>query len=131
MFSLKNVAIFVDHMEFTDHHHPSNQYKLSPSLSRNIEKIENAKYHTSISIIFGNKSPDSGPFYLHAIIKGVFEFNEIETEEEVMKFMKLQAVHILYPYLRSLVTNIMTTALKTPLVLPVIDASRLFPEDRN
>lgn len=48
-----------------------------------------------------------------------------------MEFLKIEAVNIMFPYLRSITTNLTTTAMMPPIVLPIVDVKKLFKDDSD
>lgn len=55
-------------------------------------------------------------------ITGVFEF-ESDNEDEVNQFFKRQAVQLLFTYLRTMVSNVTSTALMNSLLIPIINVT--------
>ena len=94
---------------------------LKPSFSRRVRKTpDNEKLHFV--------TLEVKPFDLKVCLTGVFEA-EVGSDFERRAF-NVQAVAILYPYLRAAVTNLTGAAFVAPLVLPVVGGA-LFPEDRE
>ena len=83
-----------------------------------------------IELVLSMKNEKDNPFPidLHIEFRATFEFHDIEDETNVMNFLKLQAVHIMYPYLRTITTNLTVTAMMNPIIWPVVDVSKLFVE---
>jgi preprotein translocase subunit SecB len=63
---------------------------------------------------------------IYISFRGIFEFRDINNQEDIETFLRIQAVHIMFPYLRSMLTNLTNTVMMPPLILPIIDASQLF-----
>ena len=49
---------------------------------------------------------------------------------EDKKILAISTTEIIYPYLRTAVSNLMSNAFVAPITLPVIPAGTMFPEDR-
>jgi preprotein translocase subunit SecB len=83
------------------------------------------KYFVSISVsIFNENLSVDSPFYLFISLTGEFQFTDnADVDNEFM--IDMNAVAILFPYLRSAVTNITSTANIPPLILPTINVSKL------
>ncbi|MDE6676484.1 MAG: protein-export chaperone SecB [Clostridia bacterium] len=77
-----------------------------------------------------HKDDSPKPFNLTARFVGVFEVNNMETDEDKRTFA-INATETMFPYLRAAVTNLTADALINPLTLPVVPGSTLFPDDRN
>lgn len=90
---------------------------LKPSFSRRVRKTpDNEKLHfVTLEVKIESSETSPKPFDLKVCLTGVFN---------------VQAVAILYPYLRAAVTNLTGAAFVAPLVLPVVGGA-LFPEDRE
>ena len=70
------------------------------------------------------------PFNLHARFVGVFEVNNMASDED-KRIFAINATETMFPYLRAAVTNLTADALINPLTLPVVPGATLFPEDRG
>ena len=103
---------------------------LKPSFSRRVRKTpDNEKLHfVTLEVKIESSETSPKPFDLKVCLTGVFEA-EVESDFERRAF-NVQAVAILYPYLRAAVTNLTGAAFVAPLVLPVVGGA-LFPEDRE
>ncbi|UZW12581.1 protein-export chaperone SecB [Clostridium pasteurianum] len=72
------------------------------------------------SIIFKDYKNKNKPFYLDIITEGYFSFECTKEEFESNRLIK-NSLSILFPYIRSSVTNITTTCGFSPLILPTIN----------
>ena len=97
---------------------------LKVDFKRNMSQIGD-KYFVSISVsIFNENLSVDSPFYLFISLTGEFQFTDnADVDNEFM--IDINAVAILFPYLRSAVTNITSTANIPPLILPTINVSKL------
>lgn len=103
---------------------------LAPSFSRRVRRaVENDKVCFITLTVKIENTPDAPkPFDLTVTMTGVFESDASSDEEK--KAVVVEGTAVLYPYLRSAITNLSTAALAAPIVLPVMNGS-LFPEDRE
>ncbi|NLD50665.1 MAG: hypothetical protein GX660_26275 [Clostridiaceae bacterium] len=86
--------------------------------------IRQTTVYITISVdIFDSDLTDS-PFYIFASITGEFEFDGNDKIEKQILLDK-NAVAIMFPYLRSTITNITSIANIPPLVLPVVNITKL------
>ena len=99
---------------------------LKPSFSRRVRKTpDNEKLHfVTLEVKIESSETSPKPFDLKVCLTGVFEA-EVGSDFERRAF-NVQAVAILYPYLRAAVTNLTGAAFVAPLVLPVVGGA-LFP----
>ena len=111
---------------------PDTKFEIKPMFSRQIRTPkENEKIQIVIlecKIESTEESPK--PFNLHARFVGVFEVNNMTTEED-KRIFAINATETMFPYLRASITNLTADALINPLTLPVVPGGTLFPEDRN
>ena len=67
------------------------------------------------------KSTDSCefPFDLKIDVSGFFNIKDDE-EDKILDLLESKGVQLVYPYVRALATNLTTSALMPPLILPLI-----------
>ncbi len=102
-------------------------YELKPILNFSISKSEN-KYTLFMKMEIENTVDNPFPIDMKVIISGIFEF-ESDSDDEIDRFMKKDAIQMMYPYLRSYVMNLSASSMLSPIVLPIIDVSRIKIED--
>ncbi len=111
---------------------PDTKFEIKPLFSRQIRQAnEDEKIHLVIlecKIESTEESPK--PFNLHVRFVGVFEVNNITSDED-RRIFAINATETMFPYLRAAITNLTADALINPLTLPVISGATLFPEDRG
>lgn len=69
---------------------------------------------------------DKYPFYMTVVVRGIFS---IENNDERINF-EPNAIAILYPYIRSIVSTYTSQANVMPLILPIINVNKLL-EDKQ
>lgn len=131
MFNLKNVEVITENLEIKNNHLPQGEFKLNPKVSRDTGKIDNNKYFTMLTLKIENTENDKFPIDLIVGIKAIFTLDNVEEEDnkDIENFLKLQGVHILYPYLRSTVSSLTSISMLPPIVLPIVNAMNLFKEE--
>ena len=111
---------------------PDTKFEIKPMFTRQIRQAnENPKVNIVIlecKIESTEEAPK--PFDLKARFVGVFEVNNMTTDED-KRIFAINATETMFPYLRAAVTNLTADALINPLTLPVVPGSTLFPEDRG
>lgn len=111
---------------------PDAKFEIKPLFSRQIRQAnENPKINLVIlecKIESTEESPK--PFNLHARFVGVFEVNNMNTDED-RRIFAINATETMFPYLRAAVTNLTADALINPLTLPIVPGATLFPDDRG
>jgi len=73
--------------------------------------------------IFKNAIENHYPFSMELIIEGIFTINPDEKDEAVDKY-QANAMAILFPYIRSLVSTYTANSNVTPLILPTININK-------
>jgi len=105
------------------------EINLHPTFTRAIKDLGDDKYSLRLGVIIGAKEEETPvPFYAEAEIEGEFS---IKSKEDIYPIIKMNAVAIMFPYLRS--TLSMLTALMNidPIVLPVINLVQMFENEEK
>ena len=111
---------------------PNAKFEIKPQFSRTIRRVqENDKlYFVSLEVKVESTEQEPKPFNLKARLVGIFEAEDVVTDED-KQVLAISTTEIVYPYLRNAVTSLTSNAFINPLILPVIPAGTMFPEDRN
>ena len=96
------------------------EFKQIENIENNIKEIQNK---TNINL--ENKEENPFPINLKIVLTGNFSLEKVANEDRD-NFLKHQAVQILFPYIRTMVSNITSSSMMMPIVLPVIDVLTLF-----
>ena len=107
------------------------KFEIKPQFSRTIKKVqENDKlYFVSLEVKVESTEAEPKPFNLKARLVGVFEAEDVNTDED-KQVLAISTTEIVYPYLRAAVSSLTANAFINPMILPVIPAGTMFPEDR-
>lgn len=110
---------------------PNQRLDIKPQFSRQVRKsTENPKLmFVNIKVAILTNDAEPKPFDIEVGIVGIYELAEAPNPQQERDFV-IEATSMLYPYLRSLVTNLTAQAYMQPLNLPVINGP-IFPEDRD
>lgn len=130
---IKNVAISVEKFSFQHNHLEEGNYPFNPKLARETGELGNNKYFTKLLLKTNGSQDKDFPIDIDLEITAIFTLDDVQEKDNIKQFLSLQGVHILYPYLRSTVSSITTTAMVNPIVLPVVNALTLFdnPDTQN
>ena len=106
--------------------------EIKPQFSRAARCLkENEKiWFLTLEVKVESTEAEPKPFNLKARLVGVFEAEEIESDLDKHDLV-INMTEIIYPYLRSAVTALTANAFINPMILPVIPAGTMFPEDRG
>lgn len=108
------------------------KFEIKPQFSRTVRRVqENDKlWFLNLEVKVESTEAEPKPFNVKARLVGIFEAEEIETELDKQDLV-INMTEIVYPYLRSAVSALTANAFINPLILPVIPAGTMFPEDRG
>ena len=100
------------------------EYSISPLLGKSIKKVNDTLYQLTLSFRLHSDEARKAPYEIELDVSGYFElidFNSNDTKE----FLNKNAVAILFPYLRSILSSSMASLMVQPIILPIVDASNL------
>ena len=108
------------------------KFEIKPQFSRTVRRVqENDKiWIVSLEVKVESTEESPKPFNVKARLVGMFEAEEVETDLDRQDLV-INMTEIVYPYLRSAVSALTANAFINPLILPVIPAGTMFPEDRG
>ena len=111
---------------------PNQRFEIKPQFTRGVKKVkENDKlYFLTLEVKIEGTEENVTPFNLKCRLVGAFEAEEIESDLDKHDLV-INMTEIIYPYLRSAVTALTANAFINPMILPVIPAGTMFPEDRG
>ena len=101
------------------------EISLDPILNRKIEKIDENRGKVSLGFII-RTATEPLPFEIEIWISGIFELENWEKENS--SAMKVNAVAILFTFIRALVATVTSNASVSPYILPVFNAVAWFEE---
>ena len=110
---------------------PQQRLDIKPQFSRQVRKANenNRLIFVNLSVKIQSTETEPKPFDIDVSIVGVYELAEEVDAQQEREFV-IEATGMLYPYLRSAVTNLTAQAYIAPLNLPIINGP-IFPEDRD
>ena len=110
---------------------PEDKLDIKPQFSRQVRKVNNNDKlnFVALSVKIESTENEPKPFNINVTLVGIFEVEDVKNDIDERSFV-IEATRIVYPYLRSAVTNLTAGAYIAPLNLPVISGP-LFPEDRE
>lgn len=75
--------------------------------------------------LFQDTETDKYPYKINVEMIGYFEIEGNHTEQEVIKLCKINGTAIMFPYIRSAITDLTKISNVTPLILPTINIHKL------
>lgn len=111
---------------------PNQRLDIKPQFARQVRKPNDNKklMFISLAVKIETSEQEPKPFDLNVNLVGVFELEKEDYNAQEERAFVIEATQLLYPYLRSTVSNLTAQAYITPLNLPVISGP-IFPEDRD
>ncbi len=111
---------------------PNTKFEIKPQFSRTVRRVqENDKlWFLTLEVKVESTEDQPKPFNVKARLVGVFEAEGIDNDLDRQDLV-INMTEVVYPYLRAAVSSITANAFINPLVLPVIPAGTMFPEDRG
>lgn len=111
---------------------PNQRLDIKPQFARQVRKPNDNKklIFISLAVKIESNEKEPKPFDLNVNLVGVFELEKEDYTAQEERSFVIEATQMLYPYLRSAVTNLTAQAYVTPLNLPIINGP-IFPEDRD
>lgn len=130
MEALANITIITDEIYLKNNNLVQGEFKINQKLKRRTGVLDDGKHYTELTIEIFNTAENPFPVDLRIQMTCVFEsFNRpIENLDE---YLKIQGTQILFPYLRTMVSNVTATAMMYPIILPLVDVKTLFPEGKQ
>ncbi|MCT6514739.1 protein-export chaperone SecB [Bacillus subtilis] len=124
----------LDHMSYRrSQENGQDQMNLSPKFM--IFKIQSEEDASNFNIVLGVKvggEESALPFEAEVIVKGFFTFNSDESIDyeidDLQKFTLVNGSAILFPYLRSILTDITSKSNHNPVILPTINFTKFIKE---
>ena len=109
---------------------PPKRFEIKPQFTRGVKRVkDNDKlYFLTLEVKIESTENNVTPFNLKCRLVGAFEAEDIADKEEE-QLLVLSMTEIVYPYLRSTVAAVTTNAFITPITLPVVPITAIFPEN--
>ena len=108
------------------------KFEIKPQFSRTVRRVqENDKlWFLTLEVKVESTEDAPKPFNLKARLVGVFEAEDLQDDLD-RRDLVINMTEIVYPYLRAAVSSLTANPFINPMMLPVIPAGTMFPEDRG
>lgn len=105
-----------------DNHCLNGKFTFKPEIFVSFSKLADNEWESSFCVRVINKEGTPFPFDVDVAVSLITKFNgELPPKEELISYLKVGSLNILYPYVRSVLTNVSTAAMVAPIILPVAD----------
>lgn len=101
------------------------QIVLEPSFSRTIKQAGSEEYDVTIGV---KLEQNDLPFEARLSLTGRFKCEDVS---DVPKMLKVNAVAILYPYVRATLSMLTTIAAVPPVIVPTINLAKMFEQEEQ
>ena len=123
-----NFQIMTNELSLKNNSLADGNFKFAPVFTRQIQTDD--KYGCTRLIVELKNTPENPfPVDIKVDVMARIELAEIP-ETARATFLEINAVSVLLPYVRTMITNMTTSALMVPIVLPMLDPQELFKEEQ-
>lgn len=132
--NIKNVGMHVEEMSLKLNvikAEPNTKFEIKPQFSRNVKKIKELPTRRIVELMLKIQSTQDAPkpFDMYIKLIQVFDLEEEIWLKEEEKEVAIEATRTMFPYLRAAVASLTSSAMMPAMHLPIMDGSKLFPED--
>ncbi|MGM0410326.1 MAG: protein-export chaperone SecB [Bacillota bacterium] len=121
------IVNFVRYENYNDFNDANLEFKIDFDINREIEHLREEMYAVSIILnVFPEPKKNNYPFNLQLKLTGYFELKIDDYD-----LLEQNAIAILFPYARALVSNYTANANIDPLILPPINVVAMLEEKEN
>lgn len=117
--------IITNEVRLKNNNVPAGKFAIAPRFTRKIGRLNENNFFLELNVEIASTEEKKTPLDLFISITGIFNL-ALFPENERDAYIKEEALRILFPYLRTMVTNMTAGALMPPLVLPITDLSKTF-----
>ena len=125
--TIANFQIITNEISIKNNKLPDGNFSIAPRYSRSIGMIDRNTGFMELGLEIINSEDTPFPLDIKVSLTGIFELTQVP-EDQRDYFLKITAVQIMFPYVRNIVSTITSSALMPPIILPIIDVKKLFPE---
>ena len=125
MDALVNYALIINEIKLINHKISGGPFNIDPIINRNISSIDESKASVTYTLEISNTPEHPFPIDVFVSLTGVFDISKLD-KKDVDDFLRIQSCQIIFPQIRSIVATLTSSAFIQPILLPVIDARKLF-----
>lgn len=121
MITVNKMSLITNQVLLTNNFLPQGNFEAIPHFTKKIEKNNNSnnEYMVELQVKFIDEPENRFPINLTVKLSGIFEIKH-DNDDELNTFLNTNAIQILYPYLRTMVSTITASALFPSINLPLI-----------
>lgn len=99
-------------------------FKINPNYYKKITDLGNDSYKLLLIAEIINTQESPFPLDIHVEFETVYTFKEYESKKEIETFLNINAIQMIFPFMRSAINSVVSAAILPPLVLPIIDVRK-------
>lgn len=96
-------------------------FNINPEYFKKITKIDDNNYKIELTVNIKNTKNNPFPVEVEAVFETMFNFQEVENEQDIDTFLNVNAIQMVFPFMRAAINSLVSAALMPPLILPIID----------
>lgn len=127
--SLRFIDYIVDEVNFKNKYNDNENFELDFDIDSNVDFKDKNNFILKLDLYLFKKEEDV-PFTMNVKVIGIFEVDDVE-EKLRGELAEKNAVAILFPYVRALVSNYTAIANVSPLILPPINVAQYIEEKKK
>ncbi len=129
--SLRFIDYIVDEVSFKNKYNENDNFELDFDIDSSVDFKDENNFILRLNLYLFKKE-DEVPFTMTVKVIGIFEIDDASVDEKLkIEFSEKNAVAILFPYVRALVSNYTAIANITPLILPPINVAQYIEDKKN
>jgi preprotein translocase subunit SecB len=125
---LRFIDYIVDEINFKNKYSENESFKLDFDFDSNVEFKDKNNFILKLNLYLFKKKEEV-PFKMNVKVIGIFEIDDVDDNLR-MELAEKNAIAILFPYVRALVSNYTAVANISPLILPTINVAK-YIEDKK
>jgi len=125
---LANMRLVTNELSIKNNDLPDGQFECHPRFTRKMDRIDPKTAYTQLIVEIENSEEHPFPVNICVDVTGFFEITALP-ESQIDSFLKEQAVQIIFPYVRSMISSAMSAAMMPPLIIPIIDVRKVFQDE--
>lgn len=124
-----NFQIMTNELSLKNNNLADGNFRFAPVFTRQIQKDE--KYGCT-RLIVEAKNTKENPFPIDIKVDVMARIElDVVPKEAQDEFLENNVVSVLLPYVRTMITNMTSSALMVPIILPMIDPHELYPKNKD
>ena len=101
-------------------------FQIKPQYSVSFKKLSDTSWETEMGVEIKNTTDNPFPLNIEVTMSLVSTFSNVDFQVfDLSLYLKQTSLQMLFPYIRSSITNICNSALIMPIYLPVIDVNKI------